>query len=72
MADNLWFFDHFHPENGGEEAEARSYKNDFEAKMVVGLARHLVRQGYAPEQIAVLTPYLYFSPFIKLIMSIFT
>lgn len=57
MAENLWFFDHFHLENGGEEAAARSYANEFEAKMVVCLARHLIRQGYRPEEIAVLTPY---------------
>lgn len=58
MAENLWFFDHFHLENNGEETEARSYANDFEAKMVVALARHLIRQGYQPEELAVLTPYL--------------
>lgn len=57
MAENLWFFDHFNVENGGEESEARSYMNTFEARMVIGLTRHLVRQGYQPEQIAVLTPY---------------
>ena len=57
MARNLWFFDHDNPEAGGKEAEARSYMNLFEAEMVLVLVKHLVRQGYKPEQIAVLTPY---------------
>lgn len=58
MGRNLWFFDHDHPESGGKEAEARSYMNVFEAEMVLVLVKHLVRQGYKPQQIAVLTPYL--------------
>jgi AAA domain len=59
MAENLWFFDHFHVENEGEENEARSYVNVFEAQMVLKLVKHLVRQGYKPDELAVLTPYLY-------------
>lgn len=58
MGQNLWFFDHNNLENGGKEAESRSYLNIFEAEMILVLVKHLVRQGYQPKQIAVLTPYL--------------
>lgn len=57
MGQNVWFFDHYHPENSGEDSEGKSYTNKFEAQVVIGLVKHLVRQGYTPDQIAVLTPY---------------
>jgi hypothetical protein len=40
-----------------QEQVARSHSNVFEVSMVVGLVRHMIRQGYQQKQIAVLTPY---------------
>ncbi|KND02782.1 uncharacterized protein SPPG_08964 [Spizellomyces punctatus DAOM BR117] len=57
MRQNLWFFDHDYLEEGGKEGESRSKANEREASMVVALVGHLIKQGYARGQIAVLTPY---------------
>ncbi|CAI8021592.1 NFX1-type zinc finger-containing protein 1, partial [Geodia barretti] len=35
-----------------------SYQNEFEAKYIVGLCAHLLRLGYSPSQITILTPYV--------------
>ncbi|TPX64463.1 hypothetical protein SpCBS45565_g05835 [Spizellomyces sp. 'palustris'] len=57
MRQNLWFFDHEYLEEGGTAGESRSKANEREASMVVALVGHLIKQGYASSQIAVLTPY---------------
>jgi len=58
---NLHFFSHSNHENtdtGEQSVSTNSFKNTFEAKMIVELVRYLVKQGYKPNQIAVLTPYV--------------
>jgi hypothetical protein len=55
---NVFFFDHNHPEDGEKDDESSSKVNEFEAHMVVGFARYLLLQGYAPGEITILTPYL--------------
>ncbi|CAG8471028.1 5060_t:CDS:10 [Dentiscutata erythropus] len=57
---NVYFMDHRHPEDSGENDFAvNSHSNTYEVKMVIGLVKHFVRNGYnKPGQIAVLTPYL--------------
>lgn len=54
---NVWFFDHNFRESGQDHFSS-SYRNEFEADMVVQLVKQFVRLGYAKEDIAVLTPYL--------------
>ncbi|KAG0635516.1 hypothetical protein HOY80DRAFT_1011825 [Tuber brumale] len=61
LAKRLFWMDHKHPEAGADKMELiqTSHANDFEVGMVVGLVRHLSRQGvYKSGDIAVLTPYL--------------
>ena len=57
----LFFLDHDHLEAGEEEeagALSGSKQNAGEAALVVALTKYLLHQGYAPGQIAVLTPYV--------------
>jgi len=61
LAKRLFWMDHRHLEAGADKMELiqTSHANDFEVDMVVGLVRHLSRQGvYKSGDIAVLTPYL--------------
>ncbi|CUS14855.1 unnamed protein product [Tuber aestivum] len=61
LAKRLFWMDHRHLEAGADKTELiqTSHANDFEVDMVVGLVRHLSRQGvYKSGDIAVLTPYL--------------
>ncbi|CAG8445859.1 16122_t:CDS:10, partial [Cetraspora pellucida] len=57
---NVYFMDHRHPEDSGENDFAiNSHSNTFEVEMVVELVKYFVRNGYNKlSQIAVLTPYL--------------
>ncbi|XP_074644811.1 NFX1-type zinc finger-containing protein 1-like [Tubulanus polymorphus] len=52
---NVIFVDHSHQEN--PENESRSRSNEYEAEMIVHLARHLIKQGYSGYDITILTPY---------------
>ena len=56
ISKNLFFVCHSEPES--ENPNLLSYKNDFEAKYIVGLCAHLLRLGYSPSQITILTPYV--------------
>ncbi|PWW74664.1 hypothetical protein C7212DRAFT_358855 [Tuber magnatum] len=61
LAKRLFWMDHRHLEAGADKTELiqTSHANDFEVDMVVGLVRHLSRQGvYKSGDIAILTPYL--------------
>ena len=55
----LYFVTHDHREgNRGKSAgSSTSYCNDHEAEFLCALAQYVIRQGYSPEQIAILTPY---------------
>lgn len=59
MRRNLFWLDHDHLEDGAvSETHHKSHSNAWEANMVHGLVRHIVRQGvYSSTDIAVLTPY---------------
>ena len=56
FATPLFFLDHRHAESS--EAGTASKSNEWEARMAVALVRYVVRQGYAPHQIALITPYV--------------
>ena len=53
---NMFFLCHTEPES--ENPSLLSYQNEFEAKYIVGLCSHLLRLGYSPTQITILTPYV--------------
>jgi hypothetical protein len=71
----LFFIDHDHPEAGEEEeagAPSGSKQNANEARFVVALTKHLLHQGYKPNQIAVLTPYVGQLKRLRLLLSAVT
>ena len=45
------------PQAESLESETQSRCNPHEARFVAALAAYLLRQGYAPSQLAILTPY---------------
>ncbi|CAI8041382.1 NFX1-type zinc finger-containing protein 1 [Geodia barretti] len=56
ISKNMFFVHHSEPES--EHPGLLSYQNDFEANYIVGLCAHLLRLGYSPSQITILTPYV--------------
>ena len=56
IAKNLFFLCHTEPES--EHPGLLSYQNQFEADYIVSLCAHLLRLGYSPSQITILTPYV--------------
>lgn len=54
----LWFLDHDFREGGDGGDDGASKSNDGEAEWICAIVRYVARQGYEPEQIAVLTPYV--------------
>ena len=56
ISKNLFFIRHTEPES--EHPNLLSYQNEFEAKYIAGLCAHLLRLGYSPSQITILTPYV--------------
>ena len=56
ISKNLFFVSHTQPES--ENPNLLSYENDFEAKYIAALCSHLLRLGYSPSQITILTPYV--------------
>ena len=56
ISKNLFFIRHTEPES--ENPNLLSYQNEFEAKYIAGLCAHLLRLGYFPSQITILTPYV--------------
>ncbi|KAA8492707.1 NFX1-type zinc finger-containing protein 1 [Porphyridium purpureum] len=62
VSSNVMFIDHDHQEDssqvaGGEE-DATLKANAYEVEMVVAVVRYLLQNGYRPDEIVVLTPYL--------------
>lgn len=59
MANNVMFLNHdFLEDQAQSDNESTSHSNAYEIEMVVELAAYLLRQGYSPGQITVLTPYV--------------
>lgn len=58
MAMNLQFMDHNNVEAGGDASAVKSPCNMFEVGMVVAMATYLLKQGYLPSEVTILTPYL--------------
>ncbi|KAG8459015.1 hypothetical protein KFE25_006560 [Diacronema lutheri] len=60
LSDSLVFVTHDEREGGARGADdgAQSKVNHFEAELVCAIVEYLLRQGYAPSQLVVLTPYL--------------
>ena len=54
---NLFFLHHEHPENQQNLHESLSHVNVHEADFMVALCRYLMKQGYRPTQITLLTMY---------------
>ena len=55
ISSNVFFINHSHHESNDEDL--RSHSNMHEARYMVALCKYLFKQGYAPEQITVLTLY---------------
>ena len=55
MKSNVFFLAHNQPEVS--DSEGKSHLNPYEADICLALARHLIMQGYLPEQITILTTY---------------
>ena len=53
---DLFFIDHTHPEKSNEDRD-RSHSNDHEADFIVALCKYLLKQGYQPSEVTVLTMY---------------
>ncbi|KAI1366403.1 hypothetical protein F5Y08DRAFT_301101 [Xylaria arbuscula] len=61
MKKRMFWLHHTIPEDRAQQQDptSTSHTNSFEVDMTVALVQHLVRQGtYAPDDIAVITPYL--------------
>ena len=52
---NLFFFQHYEEEE--KDSLLLSHSNEYEAQFVVALCRHLLKQGYQPSQVTILTAY---------------
>jgi hypothetical protein len=59
---NLVFIDHIHnedfPDDGDEDVRGTSKSNGYEVDLCLAIAKYLLQQGYRPERLAILTPYL--------------
>ncbi len=55
MSSNVFFL--AHTEQEVEDNEGKSHLNPYEVDLSLALARHLIMQGYTPEQITILTTY---------------
>ena len=56
VGSDLFFVDHTNPEKSNEDKE-RSHSNLHEADFIVALCKYLLKQGYHPSEITVLTMY---------------
>ncbi|XP_053401223.1 NFX1-type zinc finger-containing protein 1-like [Mercenaria mercenaria] len=54
--ENVQFIDHEEPE--ATQEDSTSYSNPHEAKFIAAMCLYFLNQGYAPEQITVITPYM--------------
>lgn len=56
IASNIFFVDHNYMETSVDDGGSK--RNDFEAGYIIELAKYLIKQGYACEQITILVMYL--------------
>ncbi|KAJ6649215.1 NFX1-type zinc finger-containing protein 1 [Pseudolycoriella hygida] len=56
LAKNLFFITHTNPEKADNDSMTKL--NEYEANFVTQLCRHLILQGYKPDQITILTTYI--------------
>ena len=54
---NVFFIDHVHPEEHHGSSDTKSHVNKFEADFIVELCHYLLKQGYPPSEITILTMY---------------
>ena len=54
---DLFFINHNAPEKSNPDGDMRSHVNYYEADYLVALCRYLLKQGYSPAQITILTMY---------------
>ena len=57
IAKNVFMVSHTQPEKSEQGNDATTHINEFEAKYLVALCCHLLKQGYQPHQITILTMY---------------
>lgn len=58
MAESVFFLTHAEQEQGDKaDTDSRSHLNAYEADLTLGLARHLLMQGFETTQITILTTY---------------
>ena len=55
MDSNIFFLTHTEMEVA--DSDGKSHLNPYEAEVALALARHLIMQGYSPNQITILTTY---------------
>ncbi|XP_066939877.1 NFX1-type zinc finger-containing protein 1-like [Macrobrachium rosenbergii] len=56
VASDVFFINHDIPERE-ESDDNNSHENLHEAELMIGLCKHLMLQGYSPDQVTILTPY---------------
>ncbi len=54
---NVFFIDHAQPEEANRDGDSKSHSNIHEVTFLVALCRYLLKQGYTPSQITILTMY---------------
>ena len=54
---NVFFIDHTHLEEHHGSSDTKSHVNKFEADFIVELCHYLLKQGYSPSEITILTMY---------------
>ncbi|KAL9619933.1 MAG: hypothetical protein Q9160_005490 [Pyrenula sp. 1 TL-2023] len=58
LEERMFWFDHGWPETSPEDSSTKSYYNEFEADMIFGMVKYLLRGGaYELRDIVILTPY---------------
>ncbi|XP_069936521.1 NFX1-type zinc finger-containing protein 1-like [Cherax quadricarinatus] len=56
LTKNIFFLSHEIPEREDSD-DNNSHENQYEAKFIIALCRHLILQGYSEDDITILTPY---------------
>ena len=57
IAENVFMITHSHPERSKDSSDNTTHVNEFEADFMVALCHYLLKQGYKPGQITILTMY---------------